>query len=319
MRRGGDQPARLAAAARPERAFGTVSGAIALFVVWAAVAHASGSEWVQALGALAAGMVLIGMLGPRWAVRRVRLTAHESPLDATVGEPFTLTLSASASCRCTPVRPRGAPTILQPGKPVRIEVVPTHRGVLGAIEVKVSSAAPLGLLWWSVPRRVGLPHFVSIAPARGASQPRGFVADEAGEGEGPTALTERGEHRSIREYRTGDSPRRVHWRSTAHTGRLMVREDEVQVDTPVRVVADLADDIEVAEVEASQVMTAVAGLIEHQRSVILETTESGVRTAAPVADRRSAGRRLARAGRNPWGDLAPRETPRPPAGSDAER
>jgi hypothetical protein len=85
----------------------------------------------------------------------------------------------------------------------------------------------------------------------------------------------------------------------------MVRETEEQPDSPVRVVAELAEDPQTAERQASEAMGAVVDLLSGGRRVVLETIERGIRIAAPVSDRRQAGRRLAQAGVNPYADLIP--------------
>ncbi|MGE5592018.1 MAG: DUF58 domain-containing protein, partial [Bacillota bacterium] len=43
----------------------------------------------------------------------------------------------------------------------------------------------------------------------------------------------------VRPWRTGDSPRRIHWKATAHRGDLQVREYELSATTEVHVVLDL--------------------------------------------------------------------------------
>jgi len=42
----------------------------------------------------------------------------------------------------------------------------------------------------------------------------------------------------VREYRRGDEVRRIHWRSTAHRGELMVRREEQAWDPSVRIILD---------------------------------------------------------------------------------
>ncbi len=46
------------------------------------------------------------------------------------------------------------------------------------------------------------------------------------------------EFRSVREYRPGDNPRRIHWRSSARLGTLQVREMERERTAPVMVILD---------------------------------------------------------------------------------
>jgi hypothetical protein len=75
----------------------------------------------------------------------------------------------------------------------------------------------------------------------------------------------------------------------------MVRESEARTEEPVRVVAELPRDIEVADRLAEEAMGEVVAQLNAGRTVVLETTEITGKVVAPVADRLSAGRRLARA------------------------
>lgn len=43
----------------------------------------------------------------------------------------------------------------------------------------------------------------------------------------------------VRPFRTGDSPRRIHWKATAHRGELQVREYELAATTEVHLILDL--------------------------------------------------------------------------------
>ncbi|MHB1986898.1 MAG: DUF58 domain-containing protein [Acidimicrobiales bacterium] len=272
-------------------------------LTWGAVAHASGSGWVQALAALGGGVVLVGMIGPGLVVRRIELTIETSPHDAKSGQPFRVAVVATRSCRCVPLRPAGAPMLIQAARATELTLQADHRGVLDTIEVKVATAAPFGLLWWSSRRRLQLPSLLLVAPVRGPrDQPLG-PGEPTDEARGAPQLSEHGERRGSRLYRLGDSPRSVDWRATAHTGSLMVRESELAADRPAHVVADLAEEVDLAERQASEILGTVAALLGEQRTVLLETTGAGGRLSARVADEREAGRRLARAGKNPWGEL----------------
>jgi uncharacterized protein (DUF58 family) len=48
-----------------------------------------------------------------------------------------------------------------------------------------------------------------------------------------------GEFHTLREYAPGDDLRHVHWRSTARTGQLMMRQNEARRRTPVLVMLDV--------------------------------------------------------------------------------
>ena len=101
--------------------------------------------------------------------------------------------------------------------------------------------------------------------------------------------------RGARPYVPGDARRLVHWRSTAHAGRLMVRELEQPAAEPVTITVELPEDPDAAERVAEGALGSVVGLLEGGAPVLLGPREASGPVLGPVADRRSAGRRLARA------------------------
>jgi len=290
-----------------------------LFVLLAfgAVAHASGSGWVQAIGAVTAGIATVGFVAPALVASRLDVRCAECPRDGTSGEPLSIELVANHPLRCIPSRPKGVAAVMPAGEPVIVNVTPPSRGVVPSVRVRLATAAPLGLLWWSVDRVVQLPRTIEISPrvTHGTVSGSESIGDD--EGHGRPVLAPTGEVRGVREYQHGDSRRRVHWRATAHTSSLMVRETEELPDNPVKIVAELSDDPERAERQAGDVLGAVADLLAAGKRVILETIEHGRRVSALVSDARHAGRRLAQAGLNPYADLpglAEAGPPRAPAG-----
>lgn len=125
-------------------------------------------------------------------------------------------------------RPRFLVGWMAPGRtrkvtyPVRAEV----RGIyeLGPLTVRVADPFGMLALRRSFPRTTPLVVVPAVEPlpaiaptgawsGSGENRPRPFST-------GGTADT------SVREYRLGDDLRRVHWRSTARTGELMVRREE---------------------------------------------------------------------------------------------
>jgi uncharacterized protein (DUF58 family) len=65
------------------------------------------------------------------------------------------------------------------------------------------------------PRTLELPFFQALPRQEPGQSPRRWMASEAG----PSAAR-------VRDYTSGDSLHHIHWHTTAHTGRLMVREFE---------------------------------------------------------------------------------------------
>jgi hypothetical protein len=74
----------------------------------------------------------------------------------------------------------------------------------------------------------------------------------------------------------------------------MVRESENQTDDPIRMVVDLPRDLDAADRLAEEAMGEIVAQLSKGRRIVLETTEVTGRVVAPVAERLSAGRRLAR-------------------------
>ena len=174
-------------------------------------------------------------------------------------------------------------------------LLPSQRGVHESVSFDVATAAPFGLQWWT--RRVWLPVAapLHVAPRRGqpAPLPR-WRDDDAGDG-GRRAAVEPDEIRGTRPYRSGDSRRHMHWPATAHAGELMVRELEGPSADPVTVSVTLPPDRDEAERVAERAFGTVLQLFDRGVPVRLATTERLGAVTETVADRRDAGRRLARA------------------------
>ncbi|MGA2530170.1 MAG: DUF58 domain-containing protein [Acidimicrobiales bacterium] len=281
--------------ALPERALGPVAGTALLLFVWAGVAHASGSGWVQTVGAVVAGLLLLGLVAPAFATPGLAVVCETSPSDAVAGSIVELDVIGNRSMRCTPRSLDGTALLLTRRVPARLVIVSKRRGVITSVTVRLASAAPFGILWWSRDQVLELPRPLYVAPkARepGAWTSRALAQEEGNARPRPT-LT--GDLRGVRPYAYGDGRRRVHWHASAHTGDLMVRESEIRTDDPVRIVAELSMDPEIAERLAEDAMGEVVAQLNAGRTVVLETTEPSGRVIATVPDRLSGGRRLARA------------------------
>lgn len=117
---------------------------------------------------------------------------------------------------------------------------PDRRGVFPGAGLRLTSGFPFGL--WEAARRVDChaalvvwPRMVAAPPVPAAPGEPGpeadTVTDRPGEG---------GELLGVRDYRRGDSPRRIHWGRTARCERLIVCEYQAAVRRPdVRLLLDL--------------------------------------------------------------------------------
>ena len=301
---------------RPARPWTPILGAAGVVGIWWLVAHNGGAGWVQFVGDLVFGALLVGVAGPGVVTARARVEVRDAPADGVAGYPIELGVVASSRVRVRPVDPPGPDAFVGPSGPKGrrdvITILPARRGVYRTLVLEVASAAPFALQWWS--RRVSLPFpdELHVAPRRGrAEKARPLQHEEAGE-DVVRPRTDTGFPRGARPYVHGDAPNRVHWRATAHTGVLMVKELERPSGQAVSVVVDLPADADEAEQAAGRALGTVVELLDRGAPVLLQTLEPSGVVTAPVSDRRQAGRRLARAvSRGAGGPGAPGAPPTP--------
>lgn len=266
--------------------------------IWWLVAHSSGQGWVQAVGELVFGGLVVGVAGPALVVRRAHVRVVSAPTDAVTGQVAELVLHRSAALRVAASLPGDRPS---PGVGAdRVTVEPTRRGVHHRVTLEVASAAPFGLQWWAKRLQVDLPQPMYVAPAAapptGAERPPGpSPAGDASGGRRPSGRSGRGELRSVRPYEPGDARNLVHWPATAHTGRLMVRELETPPASPAELTVVLPGGEEEAEAAAGVALRRLLDLLDAGRPVRLRTYEADGPRVGWVTDVRTARRRLAAA------------------------
>jgi uncharacterized protein (DUF58 family) len=177
--------------------------------------------------------------------------------------------------------PQAAGTELRAGY-----VVPTtRRGVQSIGPLVASVADPLGLVrrTWAIAETT---HVVVCPRVHTITSPRrGGGGEPAAHADGPRApaLEPLGEFLTLRTYEPGDDPRRVHWRATARTGELLVRQDEAA--SPGRVILVL-DTRRTVHTEASfetavEVVASFGVQLRHDRTPIEVHTTAGVVLTRP--------------------------------------
>jgi uncharacterized protein (DUF58 family) len=303
---------------RPIRPILPLVSCAGVLLAWGLVAHNSGAGWVQAVGDVLAGILAVGLVAPAVADARARVAILDTPADGTAGLPVELAASATTRVRVRPVDPPGPDAFVGPhrsrrtGRPARharvapghrggvadtewITLLPEHRGVYHRVVVELSTAAPFGLLWWRKNVVVDLPRPLHVGPRMGRPLPIPRGREDTAGGGVLDASVQIGEPRGVRPYRPGDHRRWVHWPATAHSGELMVREMEGPTAEPVTLEVRLPHDADGAERLAEQAMATIVALVDRGAAVLLATTEVQGPKIAAVGDRRSAGRRLARA------------------------
>jgi uncharacterized protein (DUF58 family) len=272
---------------------------------------------VQAVGDVLAGILGVGLVAPAVVAARARVTVVDTPADGTSGLPVELAATATTRVRVRPLDPPGPEAFVGPHRtrsatgPARpgvaardeggaggrewVTLLPEHRGVYPRVVVEVATAAPFGLLWWRKAVVLDLPRPLHVGPRMGRPLPLPRGREDTIGGGILDASVQIGEPRGVRPYRPGDHRRWVHWPATAHSGELMVREMEGPTAEPVTLEVRLPPDTDRAERVAEQAMATIVALVDRGASVLLATTEDDGPKMAAVGDRRSAGRRLARA------------------------
>jgi uncharacterized protein (DUF58 family) len=196
---------------------------------------------------------------------RSRLLNVTEPVRGPLGE----------SAVSTPVRVRG-------GIPARVSYpLPTdRRGVLTVGPLRVGRRDPLGLC--RAQRQVAPAIRVLVRPRWRYLRALPLGTAPSLDGLLDTALHGSIAFHALREYRLGDDLRRVHWRTSARLGTLMVRE---HVDTALPRLAVLVDDR--AESYGDDV-DALDDVAEAAASVVAAARRDGVPFALSPASRPAA-------------------------------
>lgn len=121
------------------------------------------------------------------------------------------------------------------------EIRPARRGIYEFGPVRVLSRFPLGLMERSF--EMGAVEQLIVYPRIGRLKPRWRQSVDFGDSvaEGVLARVGSGddEFQCLREYRGGDNPRDIHWRTTARRSQLMVREYQHKRRHDLSIVVDL--------------------------------------------------------------------------------
>jgi uncharacterized protein (DUF58 family) len=126
------------------------------------------------------------------------------------------------------VKPVALPLLLlSRSTDVMVELIPLHRGMIRFKGLTLTHADPLGL--FNACRPIALPQSLLILPKLYQLPPislPGLRRYQSGGVALASSVGDSEEFRSLREYRPGDSPRKIHWKSWAKTGKPIVKEEQ---------------------------------------------------------------------------------------------
>jgi uncharacterized protein (DUF58 family) len=221
-------------------------------------------------GAMLGFIVLSGWLSER-VLRQLEIR-RGTPRGATVKKPIRITYYVTNQKRWFPTL---AVYLIETGLPEpafigrlgageSVAVGSEHRfvqrGVYPLDTLTLSTSFPFGL--FTKERNVQLPGELVIwprsdrpvrlsTPPGGRGKPEFFDSSEG-------APAARGEYRGLREYRVGDDPRDIHWRTTAKIGTPVIREYDHDANETIRICLDTRAEPGEAAEAAIEVAAAVA-------------------------------------------------------------
>ncbi len=229
---------------------GFVFAGVVAFVLMAAV-NSQTNILFWALGVVSGSLLLSAVLG---SMLLKKLVVTRSVADhAIAGEPVevqyrlanTKRFMPSCAVRVTEARhtgelatlPEGYCLHLGPGQSTYVTtfLVPKHRGVVELHEQRVCCSFPFGFINRAI--HTVLPQKITVFPRIGMLS-RGLLArSRTFSSAGSVSSPNRGgadEFYGMREYVAGDPLRSIHWRRSARTGKLVVRE--LTSDTPPTII-----------------------------------------------------------------------------------
>lgn len=182
------------------------------------------------------------------------------------------------------VIPSVLPGLRRGERSVRTYRLPTtRRGVFEIGPVELPRADPFGLC--RTVQRLGKPQEIEVHPRQLSLHPLPTGLSRSLEGPSSDASPQGTItfHR-IREYALGDDLRLVHWPSTAHTGRLMVRHNVDTAQPYTVVLLDLDPDVYSEETfeEAVDVASSVVFSMGAGKAPVQLRTTSGARVGGPA-------------------------------------
>jgi Protein of unknown function DUF58 len=164
------------------------------------------------------------------------------------------------------------PTLLpQSETEVMGKIIPLQRGLLQFRGIGVTCPDPLGL--FNACLALALPQAVLILPKRYHLPPiqlPGARRHQSGGVALATSVGDAEEFRALREYRPGDPPRKIHWKSWAKVGKPMVKEEQEEFFVRHALILDTFGSETESEIleEAISIASSLACEIQTQESLL---------------------------------------------------
>ncbi|WP_081376704.1 DUF58 domain-containing protein [Actinomyces oris] len=266
----------------------TTLGRVCLLVLVVSWYLAAGRHWLEAWFialALATLMVLAALQTLGRATYRVRLSLVSTRVvvgDPALGSLYLSPPSQRATRPATVEMPVGQgmavfdiPRLSPGAEHQEVFTVPTrHRGVITVGPVRSIRGDALGLVRRSQNWTEPVDLFIHPRTVNLDSTAIGFIRDIEGAVTQDLSSSDVAFH-ALREYTPGDDRRNVHWKTTARTGRLMVRQFEETRRAHLLVIHDLDpqawDEEEDFETSVSASASLLLAAVRDSREISLVT------------------------------------------------
>lgn len=231
------------------------------------------------------------------ATRRPVLSGRVHPCDVVVGDRFAIELDVQG--RSLPVTldlpgESAARLVIEPPASGTLEGLAERRGVITSFALWVTSTGLCGLVACTRLHRMEIARQLEVGPR---PVPAAFPDLAGGWGDGAAAAVQDGELvRGLRDYLPGDRLRQVHWRATAHTGELVVKETEEPQAPVLHLVLDLGEGGGSGEAAAGRAAWYAGEALRRGYQVTLTTMEDGHPLTDAAPSLVQVNRRLARTG-----------------------
>ena len=151
------------------------------------------------------------------------------------------------------------------------EITPSCRGVIRLTGLTVTRSDPFGI--WNACQTISLPQSMLILPKLYHLPPIQLPGLRRYQSGGVTLASSVGdseEFRSLRDYRSGDSLRKIHWKSWAKTGKPIVKEEQDEFFVRHALILDTFQSVKYSEIleEAISIAASLACEVQTQESLL---------------------------------------------------
>lgn len=151
------------------------------------------------------------------------------------------------------------------------EIIPTHRGVIRLTGMTVARPDPFGL--FNAGATISLPQSLLILPKLYQLPPvqlPGVKKHQSGGVALASSVGDSEEFQSLRDYRPGDSLRKIHWKSWAKVGKPIVKEEQDEFFVRHALILDTFQSVNYSEIleEAISIAASLACEVQTQESLL---------------------------------------------------